>query len=70
MNTKDVRLLSLDGGGTYPRRFDTAQLQRIFFVLDSKLDFVWERLLKPFEFFYLVAGTTNGRLIAIMLGTL
>jgi len=65
---KNLRLLSLDGGGI--RGLSTLLiLQRIFYVLDQKLDSNWNRPLKPCQFFDLIAGTSTGGLIAIMLGT-
>jgi patatin-like phospholipase/acyl hydrolase len=67
--TKNLRLLSLDGGGV--RGLSSLLiLRRIFHVLDQKLDSSWKRPLKPCQFFDLIAGTSTGGLIAIMLGTL
>lgn len=64
-----LRLLSLDGGGI--RGLSTLIiLQRIMFALDTKVDQAIERPLRPCQFFDLMAGTSTGGLIAIMLGTM
>lgn len=68
-STKDLRLLSLDGGGI--RGLSTLLiLKRVFYVLDQRLDSAWPRPLKPCQFFDLIAETSTGGLIAIMLGAL
>ncbi|KAF2259411.1 FabD/lysophospholipase-like protein [Lojkania enalia] len=65
----NLRLLCLDGGGI--RGLSTLLIiQRIMFVLDSKVDPAIERPLRPCHFFDLMAGTSTGGLICIMLGTM
>jgi patatin-like phospholipase/acyl hydrolase len=69
----NIKLLSLDGGGVRGLA-SLLILQRIFHVLNSKLeasnDARFVRPLRPCQFFDLVAGTSTGGLIGIMLGTL
>lgn len=69
---KDLRLLSLDGGGIHG--LSTLLIfKRVFYVFDRKLDETWARSLKLCQFcqfFDLIAGSSTRGLIAIMLGAL
>jgi patatin-like phospholipase/acyl hydrolase len=73
-NIDNVRVLSLDGGGVRGLA-SLIILQRIFHVLNVKFETSgrsadFSTPLKPSHFFDLMAGTSTGGLIAIMLGTL
>ncbi|KAI9776691.1 MAG: hypothetical protein M1839_009418 [Geoglossum umbratile] len=64
-----LRLLSLDGGGI--RGLSSLLiLQRIMHVLHQKAELDEKQPLRPCEYFDIIAGTSTGGLIAIMLGTL
>jgi patatin-like phospholipase/acyl hydrolase len=63
------RLLSLDGGGVRGLS-SLIILKRIMHVLGTKLKSDEIQSLRPCEYFDMIAGTSTGGLIAIMLGTL
>jgi patatin-like phospholipase/acyl hydrolase len=66
---RPLRLLSFDGGGV--RGLSSLLiLQRIMHVLDKKAGLGGEQPPRPCEYFDIIAGTSTGGLIAIMLGTL
>ena len=63
------RLLSLDGGGVRGLS-SLIILKRIMYVLGTKVKSDENQPLRPCEYFDMIAGTSTGGLIAIMLGTL
>jgi patatin-like phospholipase/acyl hydrolase len=68
---RPLRLLSLDGGGV--RGLSSLLiLQRIMHVVNRKqqAESGGKQSLRPCEYFDIIAGTSTGGLIAIMLGTL
>ncbi|KAF2815263.1 FabD/lysophospholipase-like protein, partial [Mytilinidion resinicola] len=66
---RPLRLLSFDGGGV--RGLSSLLiLQRIMHVLEKKAGLEGEQPPRPCEYFDIIAGTSTGGLIAIMLGTL
>ena len=69
LNQQPLRLLSFDGGGV--RGLSSLLiLQRIMHALNHRRREKGERSLEPCECFDMIAGTSTGGLIAIMLGTL
>jgi patatin-like phospholipase/acyl hydrolase len=67
-NEHPLRLLSFDGGGVRGLS-SLIILKHIMYVLGTKLDLDVEQL-RPCEHFDMIAGTSTGGIIAIMLGTL
>ena len=66
---RPLRLLSLDGGGVRGLS-SLIILKRIMHVLGQREESGGKQPLRPCEYFDLIAGTSTGGLIAIMLGTL
>jgi patatin-like phospholipase/acyl hydrolase len=64
-----LRLLSLDGGGVRGLS-SLIILKRIMHVLGEREESDKTKPLRPCEYFDMIAGTSTGGLIAIMLGTL
>jgi patatin-like phospholipase/acyl hydrolase len=66
---RPLRLLSLDGGGVRGLS-SLVILKRIMHVLHQKAGVEEKEPFRPCEHFDIIAGTSTGGLIAIMLGTL
>jgi patatin-like phospholipase/acyl hydrolase len=66
---RPLRLLALDGGGVRGLS-SLIILKRIMYVLGRRQGIPEQQLLRPCDHFDMIAGTSTGGLIAIMLGTL
>jgi patatin-like phospholipase/acyl hydrolase len=65
---RPLRLLALDGGGVRGLS-SLIILKRIMYILGRRQGLPGQQLLRPCDHFDMIAGTSTGGLIAIMLGT-